>query len=184
MEPRLPFAPVRIEIIRRPDPKCILHTEDCERNSLNPVEEPREARKLLESLQKCNQNIHEYRYGNEYIKCTADAIALVADLNNVENLSLHHSVFSDAGVSMQAAHPDFYSISYPGSECNTHFAVRTTAIRFPTDTLPMTKLPNPSIVKDKRTHTKRQHKTHKTDAKKPLHRSPGSLTGRKGFFFS
>ena len=152
MEPRLPFAPVRIKIIRRPDPKCILHTEDRERNSLNPVKEQREARKLLESLQKRNQNLREYRYGNEYIKCTADAIALVADLNNVENLSLHHSVFSDACLSLQTflpvfadfpVCPDVYSISYPGSECNTHFAVRTPEPLFPGDILSLDKPFNP-----------------------------------------
>ena len=152
MEPRLPFAPVRIKIIRRPDPKCILHTEDRERNSLNQVKEQREARKLLESLQKRNQNIREYRYGNEYIKCTADAIALVANLNNVENFSLHRSVFSDACLFSQTFLPVRTFIVYLTPEVNAthispsgHQSHSSLAIFFP-----LTNLSTPSIVKDKR----------------------------------
>ena len=47
---------------------------------------------MIECFQKRDNDIADDREGDENIECTADTVALVADLNNVKDFFLHINV--------------------------------------------------------------------------------------------
>ena len=74
-------APIRIQILRRPDAQRIFHAEDQHGNDLDPVKHACETRQFPKRLQKCDQNIRHNCHRNKNVKHAADVVALVAGLS-------------------------------------------------------------------------------------------------------
>lgn len=79
-----------VEKVRRPDPKYVLHTENRNGYVFHGAEKSVKKSQLAEGLQEGDQYVGYNHDGDEVVECSADLVALVADLNDVKNLFFHY----------------------------------------------------------------------------------------------
>ena len=85
MQPTLNLPVLRIQVICGDQPQNVFNTEYNHRNTFYDRKQRLQVRQFIKCLKERYYNVKQDNNGYTYIKCPADGIFLISDLNDIKN---------------------------------------------------------------------------------------------------